>query len=162
MDGMKHSLVELVLNQCSSITEIPASHSMWRLGVLETLTMEGGRLAAVPAAIGQLTSLQTLRLCRQSELARLPEAVGKLEQLKTLELSSCDRLVVLPAALNPKQLPQLTKLRLDYCLRLDLKPKSPYQLVVEAFKSNGADVSVYQLSEQQKTRALELDAKRGL
>jgi internalin A len=59
--------------------------SLWQLGHLEQLTLEGNALEVLPSAVGNLTNLQTLILSRNT-LVALPSSISSLSNLQRLAL----------------------------------------------------------------------------
>ena len=89
---------------------------------LEVLDLDGcEQLLELPASLGRLRQLTTLRLGGCARLAALPESVAALGSLQTLELQDCAALVALPSswAEGPSA---LLRLKLDRCTSLRALP----------------------------------------
>ncbi|MCK8500027.1 leucine-rich repeat domain-containing protein [Myxococcus fulvus] len=77
--------------------------------LLETLTLKGAGLKALPSVLGQLTKLKQLDCSWNAELATLPTELGRLQDLESLNLDHT-AVATLPEALG--QLPRLRSLSL--------------------------------------------------
>jgi len=62
------------------VTELPAE--IGQLANLQTLKLSHNQLTSLPESIGQLTNLQSLELS-QNELTSLPDSIGQLTNLHT-------------------------------------------------------------------------------
>ena len=100
---------------------IPAS--IGNLTALRSLKLEGCRnLTSLPEAIGGLTALQTLHLEGCCSLTSLPEAIGGLTALRSLHLEGCCSLTSLPEAISG--LTALQTLHLEGCCSLTSLPEA--------------------------------------
>ena len=63
---------------------------------LETLTIKGGKMEALPDSIGELSALKMLRIEDCLALMKLPETIGNLKSLATLEITGNKSLKTLP------------------------------------------------------------------
>ena len=100
-------VVKLVLN-CLGLCAVPAE--IGQLTSLVELNLYGNKLTSVPAGIGQLTSLKELRL-GGNKLTSVPAEIGQLMSLKVLYLN-CNKLTSLPAEIG--QLTSLVRLDLEH------------------------------------------------
>eukprot|EP01047_Picozoa_sp_COSAG01_P015044 COSAG01_NODE_745_length_13872_cov_40.816525_7_plen_3569_part_00 len=95
--------------------------SLCSLPCLEKLRLSGFRLSAVPAEIGQLSSLKELDISLDgSGPAVLPAEIGLLTQLRHLTLVGWDKLLTLPGELG--HLSNLEELDLSRCRALNALP----------------------------------------
>jgi Leucine-rich repeat (LRR) protein len=74
---------------------IPAS-SMGSLCSLKRLCICLRHVTALPASVGELSSLQELQIAACHTLKTLPKSIGELKRLKSIQISSCDQLSSLP------------------------------------------------------------------
>ena len=100
MDGGR--VVELELGEMGLTGAVPAE--IGQLTSLAELWLDGNQLTSVPAEIGRLTSLTMLYL-HNNQLTSVPAEIGQLAALKVLSLSG-NQLTSLPAEIG-----QLTSLR---------------------------------------------------
>ena len=101
--------------KCSKLAALPAA--IGELGALTTLYFNDcTSLAKLPATIGELKALTKLVLYECSSLVALPESIGGLDSLTELDSRSCTSLVELPAAIG--ELKALTTLYLNGCSSL--------------------------------------------
>jgi Leucine-rich repeat (LRR) protein len=100
MDGGR--VVELELGEMGLTGAVPAE--IGQLTSLAELWLDGNQLTSVPAEIGRLTSLTMLYL-QNNQLTSVPAEIGQLAALKVLSLSG-NQLTSVPAEIG-----QLTSLR---------------------------------------------------
>ena len=100
MDGGR--VVELELGEMGLTGAVPAE--IGQLTSLAELWLDGNQLTSVPAEIGRLTSLTMLYL-HNNQLTSVPAEIGQLAALKVLSLSG-NQLTSVPAEIG-----QLTSLR---------------------------------------------------
>ena len=100
-------VVELELEDFDLTGAVPAE--IGQLTSLDVLSLYGNRLTSVPAEIGQLTSLERLNL-DYNQLTSVPAEIGQLTSLQYLYLTD-NQLTSVPAEIG--QLAALTKLHLD-------------------------------------------------
>ena len=105
MDGGR--VVELELGEMGLTGAVPAE--IGQLTSLAELWLDGNQLTSVPAEIGRLTSLTMLYL-HNNQLTSVPAEIGQLAALKVLSLSG-NQLTSLPAEIG--QLTSLERLYLD-------------------------------------------------
>ncbi len=87
VSGSPSRVSALNLEQHRLTGKIPAALS--QLSSLQTLHLGGNRLAGeIPEALGQLSLLQTLDLSSNRVTGAIPEALGRLSSLQTLDLGS--------------------------------------------------------------------------
>ena len=89
-------VVELMLDDVGLTGAVPAE--IGQLTSLKRMWLWGSQLTSLPAEIGQLTSLVELYLGR-NQLTRVPAEVGQLASLKELDLRA-NQLTSLPAAIR--------------------------------------------------------------
>jgi len=99
--------VELELEEFGLTGAVPAA--IGQLTSLKELDLSGNQLTSLPAEIGQLTSLRELHL-RENELTSLPAEIWQLTSLTELHLGY-NQLTSLPAEIG--QLTSLTELALN-------------------------------------------------
>ena len=93
-------------------------------GRVTELHLDGNQLSgAIPAALGNLTSLQILDLCGNELSGAIPAALGDLTNLQILELYDTDLSGAIPAALG-----DLTNLRILYLWGNGLSGAIPAEL----------------------------------
>jgi len=116
------SLRKLTLSAMNffDITVIPESIS--NLEHLEYLKLYYLKLRSLPAAIGSLSNLKTLKLIVCRGFRRLPDEIGHLRTLERLVISHCEELEELPDTLGG--LANLKGLELFMCLMLRRLPDS--------------------------------------
>ena len=100
-------VVQLLLRDLDLTGAVPAE--IGQLTSLHVLVLSYNKLTSLPAEIGQLTSLEDLHL-HDNRLASLPAAIGQLTLLKELSLSA-NQLTGLPAEIG--QLTSLEELDLE-------------------------------------------------
>jgi leucine-rich repeat protein SHOC2 len=89
-------VVQLVLGEFGLTGAVPAE--LGQLTSLRLLNLHGNQLESVPAEIGQLTSLEGLYLCN-NQLTSLPAEIGQLTALERLDLNA-NQLTSVPAAVD--------------------------------------------------------------
>jgi leucine-rich repeat protein SHOC2 len=100
-------VVEVHLDDFDLTGAVPAE--IGQLTSLDVLSLYGNRLTSVPAEIGQLTSLERLNL-EYNQLTSVPAEIGQLTSLQCLYLND-NQLTSVPAEIG--QLTSLMKLHLD-------------------------------------------------
>ena len=115
-------VVDLELEDVDLTDAVPAE--LGQLTSLEMLDLTGNQLTSLPAEIGQLTSLKVLYLI-DNRLTIVPAEIGQLASLKWLELNN-NQLMSVPAEIG-----QLTSLE-----RLDLA----------GIQLNGVPFAIFHLS----------------
>ncbi|KAF3784365.1 TMV resistance protein [Nymphaea thermarum] len=142
MDVRLDSLQQLILDNCTSLTEIPdyvgglkclrclslkdcfslqrLPRSIGSLVVLEELILDHCKcLLEVGESIGQLNNLNILSMVGCENLGDLPCGMLQLNSLQVLNLQSCSRIKILPeASMMDVRLETLQRLILDHCASL--------------------------------------------
>jgi Leucine-rich repeat (LRR) protein len=114
----EHSdLKDLTLSKCSSVPPEVCQQTQ-----LESLTIHGSNLGALPEGIGQLSNLQCFDLVDCHELESLPNSISQLTALTHLSVSGCSSLMALPQQLG--ELRKLLEVNISQCDQLCALPAS--------------------------------------
>ncbi|XP_057989872.1 disease resistance protein Roq1-like isoform X1 [Hevea brasiliensis] len=97
-----------------AIQDLPSLQSLTIYGDSNFL-VDGGRIKYLPDQLQSLTALISLSLSYFNGVEALPEWLGNLSSLQTLKLRFCKNLKYLPTATAVQRLSKLRKLEINYC-----------------------------------------------
>ncbi|KAI6700106.1 hypothetical protein NL676_014430 [Syzygium grande] len=118
-------LVELNIDYCDDLVTLPDDICV--IKPLRKLSITNcHNFSALPEQIGQLVSLEVVRLNSCTALSRLPDSITTLENLRLLDVSDCLNLSALSDQIG--QLGNLERINMKGCPRLSVLPRSIVQL----------------------------------
>ncbi|XP_019094970.1 PREDICTED: disease resistance protein TAO1-like [Camelina sativa] len=120
------NLLELKLNDCSSLIELPSS--MGNATNIQNCTIFGcSSLVELPSSIRNLINLQKWELGKCSSLVEFPSTIGNIINLQKLDFFGCSSLVELPSSIG--NMINLHELDLRGCSSLVELPSSIGDLI---------------------------------
>ncbi|KAJ1273841.1 hypothetical protein BS78_05G016000 [Paspalum vaginatum] len=122
-------LTDLRITDCSDLT-CSSTDLLRCLSSLDTLIVEGGdrenALVALPERLGDLTSLEELRILNCNAIKALPDSIQQLSCLQRLQIKDCKGIMALPQRLG--DLTALEELSILNCKGIKALPDSIQQL----------------------------------
>ncbi|KAF2319204.1 hypothetical protein GH714_013935 [Hevea brasiliensis] len=116
--GLSRLRVLRIGNFSEELDSFPYLNSIQDLSSLESLTINGGwrsRIKYLPDQFQRLTALNSLSIWHFKGVEALPEWLGDLASLQTLKLQFCMNLKYLPTATAMQRLSKLRKLEIRDC-----------------------------------------------
>ncbi|XP_015697595.1 disease resistance protein RGA2 [Oryza brachyantha] len=137
------------LHISSGCLELMASWGiMSQLTSLRSLTLfECGSLTSLPKWLGDLPSVQKLRICSCPSLNNLQGSIARLTSLQSLHLHSCESIAMLPESLG--DLTSLKILEIAACTIIESLPESIHRL------TNLVGLNIFECPELEKWCELE-------